>query len=451
MPLALGVDDLLRLAPDAASAKAAKGLVIPAQWPRLEYDATALWGECQGSGAKPYQTQIDLSGPAFRCTCPSRKFPCKHGLALALLYVQHPAHFRSAEPPGWVSEWLASRTQRAERQERGRAAPERPSAPADPQAAARREATRFQRMREGMLELEAWLADRLRQGLAQLPGQPDIWEAMAARLVDAQLPGLAYRLRRVGARVGIGEHWPVGVLAGLGRLQLLIEGARRLDALPPLEQADLRAALGLALDKEAVLATGERITDHWRVLGVRGEAEDRLWLRRVWLAGRASGRQALLLDYRHGNAHFEPAFLTGDHLAMTLAFYPSAAPLRALVLDTPQRLPEGPPPQPSSLASALAELTERMAAQPWQSPWGLFLDGVPQPGSHGDWRLRVTDQGAFPLALQDEDAWALAAVSAGVPVGLFGEWDGERLRPLSAWGPHLLWTGSDTGLGGEPQ
>jgi uncharacterized Zn finger protein len=26
---------------------------------------------------------VDLSGPAFRCTCPSRKFPCKHGLALS--------------------------------------------------------------------------------------------------------------------------------------------------------------------------------------------------------------------------------------------------------------------------------------------------------------------------------------------------------------------------------
>lgn len=32
----------------------------------------AVWGLCQGSGKDPYQTQIDLIGPAFRCSCPSR-------------------------------------------------------------------------------------------------------------------------------------------------------------------------------------------------------------------------------------------------------------------------------------------------------------------------------------------------------------------------------------------
>ena len=70
---------------DTASAKAAKGLVVPAKWPTLGASEAALWGECQGSGSKPYQVQIDPSEPAFRCTCPSRKFPCKHGLALMLL------------------------------------------------------------------------------------------------------------------------------------------------------------------------------------------------------------------------------------------------------------------------------------------------------------------------------------------------------------------------------
>ncbi len=32
----------------------------------------AVCGLCQGSGKNPYQTQIDLIGPAFRCSCPSR-------------------------------------------------------------------------------------------------------------------------------------------------------------------------------------------------------------------------------------------------------------------------------------------------------------------------------------------------------------------------------------------
>ena len=63
------------LSPDDASAKAARGLTSIGKWPQLGANAQALWGECQGSGSKPYQTQVDLAGPAFKCTCPSRTQP----------------------------------------------------------------------------------------------------------------------------------------------------------------------------------------------------------------------------------------------------------------------------------------------------------------------------------------------------------------------------------------
>jgi len=101
-------DQILSLAPDDASAKAAKGLLAPAKWPTLGCNETAIWGECQGSGSKPYQVSIDLGGPTFKCTCPSRKFPCKHGLAVYLLRAQKEAAFTAHEPPPWVAEWLAS-------------------------------------------------------------------------------------------------------------------------------------------------------------------------------------------------------------------------------------------------------------------------------------------------------------------------------------------------------
>src|SRR5215470_17970544 len=78
-------EQIIALAPDAASAKAGRSLATASKWQNVGHDERALWGECQGSGAKPYQTVIDLSEPAFKCTCPSRKFPCKHALGLFLL------------------------------------------------------------------------------------------------------------------------------------------------------------------------------------------------------------------------------------------------------------------------------------------------------------------------------------------------------------------------------
>src|SRR4051812_49513722 len=123
------------LAPDAASVTAARKLARPAPWSETGYDERAVWGLCKGSGARPYQTQVDLSGPAWKCSCPSRKVPCKHGLALLLLHAA--GEVSAGSPPAWVSEWLDSRAQRAARPARAPGGP-----PRGPRAAARRAAGR---------------------------------------------------------------------------------------------------------------------------------------------------------------------------------------------------------------------------------------------------------------------------------------------------------------------
>src|SRR6267154_1101372 len=105
-------EQILALAPDPASAKAGRELTVPRKWLSLGHDDLAAWGECQGSGAKPYQAQIELAEPAFRCTCPSRKFPCKHTLGLFLIFAGENAAMKKTTPPPWVADWLKSRTQR---------------------------------------------------------------------------------------------------------------------------------------------------------------------------------------------------------------------------------------------------------------------------------------------------------------------------------------------------
>ena len=181
------------------------------------------------------------------------------------------------------------------------------------------------------------------------------------------------------------------------------------------------------------------VNDEWLVLGVHIAEADRLWLRRAWLRGRTSARQALLLDFSHGSARFAPGLVTGHRLTATLAFYPSAAPLRALFTQPPQQLPDGPPVQPAPLTDELARLTAQIAANPWQLRHGLFVAGVPEPAG-AEWVLRLGDDRALRLQLGDDSAWPLVAVAGGLPVAVFGEWDGEHLRPLSAWGPGLIWT-----------
>nr|WP_240992534.1 SWIM zinc finger family protein [Mesorhizobium ciceri] len=100
------------LAPDQASLSAASKLTKRSSWPRLEKNEqqALIWGECQGSGSNPYRVVIDTGDHGYKCTCPSRKFPCKHTLALMWIAATAPASFAAAESiPEWVNDWLSRR------------------------------------------------------------------------------------------------------------------------------------------------------------------------------------------------------------------------------------------------------------------------------------------------------------------------------------------------------
>ena len=98
-------DQVLALAPDAASRKAGSKLGAAGPWSEAgSTEEGTVWGLCRGSGSKPYQTVVDVAdsaGPAYKCSCPSRKFPCKHALGLLLLW----AGGEEAVPAGREPEW----------------------------------------------------------------------------------------------------------------------------------------------------------------------------------------------------------------------------------------------------------------------------------------------------------------------------------------------------------
>jgi hypothetical protein len=95
----------------------------------------------------------------------------------------------------------------------------------------------------GLDELDQWLCDQVRGGIAGLDRAGyGHFDAVAARMVDAQAPGIAGMLRSIPvefARVG----WPSRVLEQLGALHLLIQAHRRLDELPADLTATVRARI----------------------------------------------------------------------------------------------------------------------------------------------------------------------------------------------------------------
>jgi hypothetical protein len=424
---------VLSLAPDASAQRAARALAGDKGWCEAGLSVDGLpptvWGLCQGSGPQPYQTCVDLTEPAYRCSCPSRKFPCKHTLAVLLRWAS--GAVPEAPAPAWVREWQASRADRVSRAvARGEAA--RNGGEGNGRAAGEKAAVRrAERAATGLRELDSWLVDQVRGGLA---GAARLgyahWDAMAARLIDAQVPGVARLVRNLADYVGDPER----LLTELGLLRLLTAGFSRLESLPPELAATLRLRAGLPVSAEQVLA-GPAVRDRWQVLGVRDEPENDLIVRRVWLRGAQSGRPALVLSFAGPGQVFVTDLVLGTELDADLCFYPD----HVRVLIARRHAPAAPVSaiggaQP--VAAALREYARALAADPWLERWPMVLaEVVPARagGAAGRWCLAAADGEGVPLDPAAGAPWPLVAAAAGRPVTVAGEWTAAGLRPLSVW------------------
>lgn len=72
----------------------------------ISTDENLIFGECRGSGESNYITSADFinpESPVFRCTCPSRQFPCKHAMGLMYAYING-KKFDKADIPEDIAE-----------------------------------------------------------------------------------------------------------------------------------------------------------------------------------------------------------------------------------------------------------------------------------------------------------------------------------------------------------
>ncbi|PRY15820.1 SWIM zinc finger protein [Kineococcus rhizosphaerae] len=417
---------MLALAPDAGSVSAAAKLVGSVSADGC--DDGAVWGLCAGSGKTPYQTVVDLTGPAYKCSCPSRKFPCKHALALLLRWSA--GDVPVAERADFTTTWLE-----------GRAAKKETPAPAertpDPAAAAKRSERRAERVGTGLGELDVWLTDQVRTGLAGAAQAGYAYgAATAARMVDAQAPGVASALRRLPRAVVSGEGWTGRLLTDLALLRLLVAAHARLEDLTEDEAAVVRAHVGYPVRAEDVLAS-EPLRDHWAVTGVRDVVADNLTARRVWLRGRRTGHAALVLTFTPSGQSPDTSLPAGTVVDADLHFHPGTPELRAVVgtrYAAPVALTDL---APGSARDAVGEFQRAVSLDPWTRHWPVVVSGlvpVAVPAAAGPGFALTGPDGTLPVDVGGADVWRLLAVSGGHPVTVAGELGDRGLRPTGVLG-----------------
>jgi hypothetical protein len=372
---------------------------------------------------------VDLSNLGYHCSCPSRKFPCKHVLGLMMLFAASSAAVAAADTPEWMSQWLQRRRDREEKKSEVSAADAQK--PVDAKAQQRRVEQREAKVSAGLARLDVWLKDLVRTGLAGLETKPSaFWDDQAKRLVDAQAPGLASRVARLSRIPSSGRDWPTRLLAEIGRIKLLLHAWQRIDALDPALADDVRQCLGWTIQQTDLEREGERVDDTWVVVGQWVDDEDRVRTQRCWLVGRNTGRMALVLQFAAGAQPFPESIVAGGEQQATLLFYPGAVPQRAKYLQRQGTVAaiRSRPPGAATMDAFLAGVAEQLARQPWLAAFGAVLHDVTLVPRDEAWLVADRDGSALPLAGREH--WKLLAISGGRPCDLTGEWDGHAIRPL---------------------
>ena len=439
------VEQVVAVAPGPHSVAAAEPLAVASRWSTSGADERVLWGRCRGSGAEPYETTVDHVEVAWRCTCPSRKAPCKHALALLLLWIR--GGVPEGSRPAGVAAWIDARDRR--REPPAGAAPttpapapgstgsgdgpdDRPDPNGDPGASDgerdRSRDERVARMMEGLVELDRWLEDRMRAGLADPAlARYGTWDALAARLVDARAGALANRVRRLAGLVGAGPDWHADVLAELGMLHLIAAAGRRLPTLPG-NLADVVATASGWQVRQADVLSSVPETDDWIVLGRSDTREDRIEVRRIWLRGLTTRRWALLLSFAAYRQSLDTSWVVGSAVNADIHRYPGGS-LRCLASRRDE--PEATVPEVAgvTVADACDEIGSMVAGEPWLEHVPVTICG--SPTTDGSRWLLTDDTGSLPILAGTMPVGVLLAASEGQPITATVEWTPQGVVPLT--------------------
>ncbi|MGC3953854.1 MAG: SWIM zinc finger family protein [Propionicimonas sp.] len=417
-----GVDRVMALAPDSASQVAGRKLATPKPWSDIGWAGTLLWGSCQGSGRTPYQVAIELTGPTYKCSCPSRKFPCKHVLALLFLW----AEGQVAEGGGlseFASEWAAKKQAKETSPETDEPAEQTPEQRAQAEA---RAAQRAERVAAGLAELDRWLADQLTIGLVSTTtGGFQAADQMAARMVDAQAPGVASRLRELPRTGSGGFERLLGELA-LIRLLITANAADLADD----QRATVRNHLGYSVPRSVALANPP-VSDHWLVTGMKDADTDQVSTRRVWLLGRTTGRTALVLSFATAGGTLDNSLLPGMVVDADLHFYPGRPQVRAAVGERRAELELGDwRPDGGDVAAARRIWRDALTADPWLTEWPVALVGTLH--ARPSWTFRDGSGDTVPVIGGPNDLAQFLALAGPHPTLWFGEIGPDGFAPTSA-------------------
>ncbi len=362
-------EEILDISPDSASTKNAQKLYNKTKW-IVKKSQRAIWSEIYGSGKKPYLTQIDIGSLAFKCSCPSRKFPCKHGLALGLYLASHGIESITQDSePIWVEEWINKRTKKRQ---------EKPKEVKSPEKLKENLEAKWEKASKDIEVLEMWLLDNMKLGILNFPNYDySYWQELRKRMVDIKLSGINIFFTLL-EEIDYEAEWEESVLLILSDLYLLIESIKRYKTLEENFKNELERLLGWSLSKQKLLLDEKAtiIDDTWMVVGVDIDKSESLTSRKVYLYGIKNNKWAYILEFSHGGSYFEDQFTKGSFIKAKLVFDSGVLQIRAYLKErdtTPSKIDYNLIKPIESIQLAYQYYKKRKIIFPWLFEQPLFI------------------------------------------------------------------------------
>jgi hypothetical protein len=161
---------ILMTAPNAAAAANGRKLSREGRFSDhgCSSEGNVFWANCAGSGKNGYRTSVDFTGgegkTVCRCSCPSRQFPCKHGVGL-LYEILAGKQFPVGAMPEDLARKLEKQAAKAEKTEKEKASGEKTK---KTNTAAQKK--KILKQLEGLDLVEKLIDDLLTAGMGTLAG-----------------------------------------------------------------------------------------------------------------------------------------------------------------------------------------------------------------------------------------------------------------------------------------
>lgn len=425
------------LAPKPAAYKAAMKIVDSGKCISSGKSERALWGEIQGSGKNPYKTQIDIQDLAYKCSCPSRQFPCKH--ALAILTISYKTDIVISNEPEWVTTWIDKRRDKQANKNKPDATPiiltEKEKETKAKQKNKRAE-ERLTAVNAGVEELEKWLEDIVRIGLLELPNRSyDDFSRMAARMVDSKASGLAGWVRALGdLNYTSTQAWQTEALSIIGRLNLLIQAWKNHSNLSEPWLATVKNLVGWSQSTKDLKVNAEALAlkDEWLVLGKELETIDDIVIQREWLWGCNTGGSALILNFGTRFNALTNSLLPASVIEAEVAYFPAIVPQRGIIRiqKNINNILNTQPAKLSDLKALKSEHNKNLKANPWTNNNCYLVDKIQLLQIRDQWQASDKDHNHIPLDLDDKTIMKWLLYSGNQPVGAAVVYKQEALKVL---------------------